>query len=103
MGRVPKRERPPLPNSPRFRRSEAPIFTANAGDVVGSHLLLTGQRSNLASSRFERRRGRRASGKRVGAPGALARQNHVQNGQCSRTAGQTHAELTRFRSSGLGD
>jgi predicted acylesterase/phospholipase RssA/CRP-like cAMP-binding protein len=48
MGRVPKRERPPLPNSPRFRRSEAPIFTANAGDVVGSHLLLTGQRSNLA-------------------------------------------------------
>ena len=36
MGRVPKRERPPLPNSPRFRRSEAPIFTANAGDVVGS-------------------------------------------------------------------
>ena len=41
--------RPPLPNSPRRlnRASEAPIFTASVGDVVGSHLLLIGQRSGL--------------------------------------------------------
>ena len=44
-----RREKPPLPNSsPRIRQaSETPIFTANVGDIVGSHLLLTGQRSGL--------------------------------------------------------
>ena len=49
LPRTSAREKPPLPNSPpRFHQPDgAPIFTANVGDVVGSHLLLTGQRSNL--------------------------------------------------------
>ena len=55
LGAVPQGvEKPPRPNmstssasARRSTTSDAPIFTATMGDVVGGHLMLTGQRSGL--------------------------------------------------------
>lgn len=41
------RSRPPLSGAAPRKSSAQPIFTANVGEVVGAHLLLTGQRSGL--------------------------------------------------------